>query len=369
MINTPFLLTDAMEVAAPVRAMAVDGLPGAIDTVASSAPATHRFLTRGWFGAAVSAYGGEPRTVVVEQDGVPVLALPFVGLGPRRMRLAAVPGSYWPFRSVPMRSGGGAGVAGAALDALAAEVNGVRLGPVYDGDPAGTALIEAARASGWAVIDRYVAQSWLLDMGALRAEGAWPRGSTLRKNRNRERHLEAQGEVDWRFLHDTDWPAALTRLGEVEALSWVKTRTGGRDAKFLPDGHLRFWQAAAADPALRGMMRGALMTLDCRPAASSVDLATGGLKYAIANSYDPAVAKHSPGNLLHYRNLVNALDRDITHVDWGAGDSGYKQDIGAIPGPLLRDWLLLRPGLPATIGRLARGLWRRSGNTPPDATG
>jgi len=364
-MNAPLLLTDAMEVTGPVRAQLVDGLSAGIDAVASAAPATHGFLTYGWFAAAVNAYGGHPRTLLVEQDGRPVLAMPLVPLGPTALRLAAVPGSYWPFRSFPVATDAARGVLTAALDALAGVANGLRLGPIYDDDPAGAALLAAARDAGWAVLDRFVAQSWLLDMAALRAEGAWPRSSTLRKNRNRERHLEAQGEVSWRFLHGADWPAALALLGEVEAHSWVKTRTGGCDAKFLPEGHLRFWQAVGADPMLAPMLRGAIMTLDGRPAAFSFDLEAGPLKYAIANSYDPVVAKHSPGNLLHYRNLVDALDRGVTRVDWGAGDSGYKQTIGAEAGPAIRDWLLLRPGLPTALGRLAGRLWRRSGN--PDA--
>ena len=361
-MNAPLLLTDALEVAAPLRARSVHGLPGAIDTVAASAPATHRFLTHGWFAAAVTAYGGHPRTLLVEQDEVPVLALPFVGLGPKQARLVTVPGSYWPFRSVPISADAGFGVAHAGLEALAREVNGLRLGPIYDGDPAGAALITAARASGWAVLDRFVAQSWLLDMGALRCEGAWPRGSTLRKNRFHEKHLAEHGVPQWRFVTGEDWPAAFDALAEVEETSWIAARTDGSDAKFTQTGHGAFWRAAAADPVVAGMLRAALLTIDGKPAAFSFDLDAGELKYAIANSYDPAVGKHSPGKLLQYRNLVDALDRGITRVDWGAGDSGYKQTIGADKGPAIRDWLLLRPGMPAMLGRLARGLWRRSGN-------
>jgi CelD/BcsL family acetyltransferase involved in cellulose biosynthesis len=66
--------------------------------------------------------------------------------------------------------------------------------------------------------------------------------------------------------------------------------------------------------------------------------------------------------LLYYRNLVRALDDGMTRVDWGAGDSGYKRVIGAAAGPAIRDWLFVRPGLPGLAARLARPLWRRSGN-------
>jgi len=233
---------------------------------------------------------------------------------------------------------------------------------VYDDDAAAMPLIAAARASGWAVLDRFVADSWLLDMAALQTEGTWPRGSTLRKNRFHEKHLASHGTPDWRFLTGADWPAAFDDLAAIEAASWIASRTDGSDAKFTTTGHGAFWRAAAADPVVAAMLRAALLTIDGRPVAFSFDLDAGGLKYAIANSYDPAYARHSPGKLLYYRNLVEALGRGITRVDWGAGDSGYKQVIGADKGPAIRDWLLLKPGLPAFVGRLVRGLWRRSGH-------
>jgi CelD/BcsL family acetyltransferase involved in cellulose biosynthesis len=105
-----------------------------------------------------------------------------------------------------------------------------------------------------------------------------------------------------------------------------------------------------------------MLTIDAVPAAFAFDLEAGDLRYAIANSYDAAFARHSPGKLLGYRHLSAALARGVARVDWGAGDSGYKQVIGARRGPAIRDWLLLRPGLPAHAGRAMRGWWRRSGN-------
>ena len=87
-----------------------------------------------------------------------------------------------------------------ALATLARAVTLLRIGPVYDDDAAVMPLIAAARAQGWAVLDRFVADSWLLDMAARQQEGAWPRRSTLRKNRFHEKHLASHGVPDWRFL-------------------------------------------------------------------------------------------------------------------------------------------------------------------------
>lgn len=347
----------------PVHAVdLVDGLAGAIDAVADRAAASHRFLRFGWYAAALAAYGGHARTATVTREGLPIVSLPFVGFGPGALRLAAVPGCYWPFRSFPVAGDAGAEAFDTMLGELGGAINALRIGPVYDGDPGLEGLRAAAAARGWAVLDRFVAESFVLDMAALRAEGIWPRNSTLRKNRFHEKHLGEHGALDWAFVAGEDWDeAAFDALADIEAKSWIAARTDGSDAKFTRTGHGAFWRAAAGDPAIAAMLWAAVLRVDGEPAAFSFDINAGDLKYAIANSYDPAFGKHSPGKLLYYRNLVRGIDDGIARVDWGAGDSGYKRVIGAAPGPAIRDWLFVRPGLPALAARMLRRAWRRSG--------
>lgn len=342
--------------AAPGRAVAtcVAGLPDTIDAIAATAPDTHRFLRRQWFAAAVDTYGGPARTIVAAQDGVVMMAIPIVAAGPHWAGIGAVPGCYWPFRSVPVAAAASVEAADAALVVLARAVRALRIGPVYDDDPALALLLARARAAGWGVVARPVADSYLLDMVAARAGGQGPRGSTLRKNRFHEKHLAEHGALDWRFARKDDWPAVFDAMASVEERSWIADRTDGRDAKFTGAGHGAFFRAAARDPVIAGMFHAALLYIDDVPAAFSFDLDAGATKYAIANSYDPAFAKHSPGKLLYYRNLVEAMERGIERVDWGAGDSGYKRVIGASEGPAIRDWLLLRPGLVACCAPLVQ---------------
>nr|WP_295672694.1 GNAT family N-acetyltransferase [Sphingomonas sp.] len=369
-MNAPMLLSEFPQLPPATRAVALDGLSGLIDLVAVSSPASHRFLRFQWFAAALKAYGpaygGRARTIVVEADGEPVIALPMVRFGPGPARLAAVPGCYWPFRSFPARADAADDAYAALLKTLGEEVNALRIGPVYDGDASAGPLLAAARAAGWAVLDRFVADSFRLDMAAVQADGVWPRNSTLRKNRSHEKHLGLHGMLDWQFLSgETMLPGTFDALAGIERKSWITARTDGSDAKFTTTGHGAFWRSAAADPVLAEMMSAAMLRVDGAPAAFSFDLNAGALKYAIANSYDPAFAKYSPGKLLYYRNLVRALGDGIGTVDWGAGDSGYKQAIGAEKGPAIRDWLLVRPGLPAMLGRALRHVWERSGHEEP----
>jgi CelD/BcsL family acetyltransferase involved in cellulose biosynthesis len=340
----------------------IAGLPDAIDAAAAAAVPSRRFLRRQWYAAALAAYGGIARTVVVTQGDAPVAALPLVALGPGALGLAQVPGSYWPFRGVPVAAGATAEVFAALLAGAGSSARGIRLGPIYDDDPALAGLLAAAKAGGWRALPRFVADSFLLDIAALRAEGTWPRNSTLRKNRFQEKHLTAQGQPDWSFVSGRDWtPAAFDALASIEEKSWIAARTDGSDAKFTQRGHGAFWRAAASDPVIADMLWAAVLRVDGEPAAFSFDINAGPMKYAIANSYDPAFGRHSPGKLLYYRNLVRAIEDGIVAVDWGAGDSGYKQQIGAAPGPAIRDWLLLRPGLPALAGRVLAGRWAASG--------
>lgn len=348
--------------ASPATARTIDDLPMAIDAVAASAVETHRFLRRQWYAAALDAYGGTARTVLVERGGRGMIALPLTGLGPSALRMAQVPGCYWPFRSGPVAEDAEPGDFAALLAEVGRRQRGFRLGPVYDGDPLLAGLLDAARRGGWRAMPRDLADSYLLDIAAQQAEGVWPRLSTLRKNRFNEKHLATLGTPDWSFAHGPDWqPQLFDDLATIEDASWLATRTDGRDAKFTLTGHGRFWRGVVADPVLADMMWVALLRMDGKPAAFSFDLNVGRHKYAIANSYHTHYAQRSPGRLLYYRNLVRAVADGIVRVDWGAGDSGYKRLIGAQQGPGIRDWLFLRPGLAAFAGRLLARRWARAG--------
>lgn len=360
-MTKPMMLADFVRLPPAYRARRVDGLAGDIDVAAARARPSHRFLRYQWFAAALAAYGGEAQTLILDDASGAVAALPMVRIGPAMLGAAAIPGCYWPFRSFPVAAGLDDAAFDALADALAGSAAVLRIGPVHDGDPAASGLVAAARRRGWAVLDRFIADSYLLDMAAAARDG-WPRNSTLRKNRFHEKHLAEHGALDWRFLDGAALLAGgFDQLAAIEEKSWIAARTDGRDAKFTATGHGAFWRSAASDPVLAAMLHAALLTVAGRPAAFSFDIDSGPVKYAIANSYDPAFARHSPGKLLYYRNLVAALAGGTTTVDWGAGDSGYKQVIGATRGPAIRDWLLVRPGAASLAARALGRLWRRSG--------
>ena len=336
----------------------INGLDTSIDRVAAMARTAWCFLSRSWFAAAGSQ---EIYTLILSgAEGVPLIALPVAAMG---RFLRTVPSGYWPFRSFPVADGVSADHMVALLsDRHARRALGGfwRLGPLYADDPALGLLREAAPRAGWHVCVRTTATAYLLDMEQLAAEGTWPRNSTLRKNRFHEKHLASHGQLEWRFARGADWtPALFDDLAAIEAKSW---HAGASDPKFLPGPHRQFWERLARDPQQAERMNAAILYVDGKPAAFSFDLDVGDRKYAIANSYDPAFAKHSPGKCLYYRNLVEATGRGIKLVDWGAGDGGYKQTIGAERGPEIVDCLIVRKGWPSLFMPLLAWLWKTSGN-------
>jgi CelD/BcsL family acetyltransferase involved in cellulose biosynthesis len=342
---------------APLRAARiVEGLAGEIDDAADAAPPTHRFLRQTWFAAALDAYGGEARTVLVENSRGVAAAMPLVPFGPRLAGLAAVPGCYWPMRSAPIAADSDNDDLDRLLDGLARAARGVRIGPMLDDDPLVTRLIPRARAAGWAVIGRASGDSWRLPV-PVPADGAWPEAATAKKNRWFEKKLGEHGAVQVDFIDGPGWTADIfDRLKRIEAASWVGTETSHTDAKFVAPGHAAFWRGAVTDPALAAMVHAAILVLGDRDAAFTFAVDCGTRRHIIANGFDPVFAAHSPGRVLAWRDLARARERGIAEIDWGVGDSGYKRQFGAERGPAMRDWLLVRPGMSAMVARLMVGL-------------
>lgn len=352
-----FPLIETSSCPAAIDVAEVAGIADAVDVAAAAAAPEHAFLRAAWYRACV---GGDAATLLATRpDGRVIAALPTVTATGLPLGLRAVPGSYWPYRSFPVAADAGDEELVAFLaHPLARRRLGPlwRVGPMREDDPTGRRLAAVATRAGWTSLARRTGTSFLLDLAALRSESAWPRSSTLKKNRYFEKHLAADGALDFRFFRGSDWtPALFDELAGIEANSWVASDTDGRDAKFLAPRHRVAWEAVAADPALAAMMSAAVLRIGGRPAAFAFDLECGATRYCIANSYDARFARHSPGRVLAYRSFERLEELGIGLLDWGAGDPGYKQTIGATAGPAIVDLLFARS---AAAAALIRPLWR-----------
>lgn len=321
------------------------------DAVTAAAHPSHDFLRWAWFEAAAP---GRVQAIAVHRDGGgPIAAIPFLPAG--RFSPARIPGSYWPYRSFPVAAEATAAELGAMLahPGLRSALGRVwRLGPVFADDPTAERLIEAAPEGGWTVLVRRLGAAFELDLATLQ-----PKGATLRKNRARERALEEIGPVEWRFFSGAEWTAAdRDALAAIEANSWLAGLGRGADTKFLDPECRRIWERAAADPALARMLRCGLLTVDNRPVAFTFGLDVGNVRYMIANNYDARFAKCGPGKLLLYRDFAAAAERGIARIGWGAGDAGYKSEMGAAPGPDILDLLFVRG---RALAAILRPFWCR----------
>ena len=332
----------------------------AFDAVADAADPRHAFLRHAWFEAAA---GDALRALVVQRPcGQPVAALATQWAVPGVFRTSVVPGSYWPYRSLPI-----------ADDASDCEIVGLlrrielrsflgfawRMGPVLSNDPTATRLRELAPEAGWRVLTRKLGTSFEIDVSRLRAEGPWPRTSSLATSRRRERKLAAHGEVEYRFVTGGDWTEAdRDAMAAIEEQSWLSGIGGAADPKFHDPIRRRFWEQAAQDPAVAEMLFCSLLRVGGEPAAFIFGLECGGVRHVIANAYSQRFAQYGAGKLLLYKDFERAADRGVERIDWGSGDAGYKEEMGATPGPEIEDLLFVRT---RAVALALRPWWCRRG--------
>lgn len=344
--------------AGPIGVAAEAGASSALDRVAAAAEAEHSFLRAAWFGA---AGGASLATLVARRaGGEPIAAIPLVSRGKGFLRVQQVPGAYWPYRSFPVARDASDGEFAALLASPAAHAalgRAWRLGPVYSDDPTGARLADLGRAHGWTVLRRRLATCYVVDLKRLAADGPWPSAKTLRKNRWCERRLADMGELEFRTVSGAAWtPGVFDILAGIEAQSWVGARADARDTKFVRPESRRIWERAVEDPALAASLSCSLLHVGGVPAAFTFSLESGTKRCYIANSYSERFAASSPGRILLYRDFQQAAAAGIETIGWGAGDPGYKAEMGARPGPDIVDYLIVRGGV---LAALARPFWER----------
>lgn len=332
------------------RVELVDGFDAAIDRLAEATFAQKSFLRRQWFAAA--APDGGKTLLALAPDGSPRVAIPLAPAGPPIIGLGTVPGVYWPFRSALFALQTSRSELAAILahpDSRAALGPIWRMGPVYADEPTSRAFVLAAKKAGWDVLTRNLGTSFVLDL----TQGDWPRSSTRKRLRRYRRKLEQRGGVRIETVRGGGWSTAVfDALEQIERASWVGTATDLSDAKFANPHNRAMWQAIVEDPPLAEALSATLLWLDERPVAFSFDLRAGPRQYAIASSYDEQFAECRVGQIVSYAQLIEARDGGCEAVDFGAGDGGYKREIGAEPASDIHDYLFVRSKPAAALLRM-----------------
>lgn len=308
----------------------------------------HAHTSAAWEQAYLPGNGWRGPVTVIRVAGAEVA---FARKRAGKLDMWALGGYYWPWRGVAVEPGAGE----QALAGLAAELTRrpcgavLRMGPLIDGDTDTQRFVAQLRERGWRGLKQENGQVFELalpaSMKALQAQistSLWKNIAYLR------RRLEKQGVVAAQRHRLTAVRAAplLQRAALVEQASWVGQK--GKEVKLVGAQNQAYWTQLAQHGSGPEVV---LWLLSCgeRDIAFSLHLEDGQTMCIVANGYDEAWKASSPGSLLSLDIFNDAIGRGKRLVDWGQGDSGYKQRWGAQPGARMMDLVLFQPGLVGTV--------------------
>ena len=289
-----------------------------------------------------------PLTVV----RVPGAEVAFARKRTGKLHLWSLGGYYWPWRGVAVEPGGGE----PALAGLCAELTRrprgtvLGMGPLIDGDTDTQRFVTLLRARGWRGLKQVTGQVFELALPAsAQALQAQVSGSLWKNIAYLRRRLDKQGPVttERHRLTVAQAGALLQRAALVEQASWVAQQGG--DVKLVGAPNQAYWSRLAQHCDGPEVV---LWLLSCgaRDIAYSLHLEHGQTMCIVANGYDEEFKASSPGSLLSLDIFRDAIGRGLRLVDWGQGDSGYKQRWGALPGARMTNLILFRPGLVGAAG-------------------
>lgn len=321
--------------------------------VSTDVPARRGFVrahtSTAWEQAYLPGNGWRGPLAVVRAPGAEIA---FARKRAGKLDLWALGGYYWPWRGVAVEPGAGEQALAGLADELTRRPCGpvLRMGPLIDGDTDTQRFVGLLRARGWRGLKQESGQVFELALPvspeALQAQVS---GSLWKNIAYLRRRLEKQGAVraERHRLGAEQAAALLQRAALVEQASWVAQQGG--EVKLVGAQNQAYWSRLAQQG---GGPEVVLWLLSCgeRDIAYSLHLEHGQTMCIVANGYDEAWKASSPGSLLSLDIFQDAIGRGMRLVDWGQGDSGYKQRWGAQPGARMMDLILFRPGLVGAVG-------------------
>jgi Acetyltransferase (GNAT) domain len=328
-------------------------------------PPESAFLGGGWIETWAESYlpygrwRGPCRYLSV-RDGHGELAavLPFATMKFSPFEFRAGGGYFLPYRGVALAAPEGpkraacAALADALIDYTPWRL-GLRIGPVCDQDGSSRALAAALKTRGWLVGTRRLGQCMVLEVPRTLAEFSHLSGDMIKRVSYYERRMRRTGRLEigeFRSLERRRWQSVLLDAAAIERNSWLAGASGGH-LIFATGADQKFWIHVVDDEFFSSALALWLMYLDDRPVSLALTLDAGDRKFILANLYDEQFKNHSPGHILTDHVIREAIQRSQRYLDWGLGDSGYKQRWGAKPGYTLYDLLAFPPG---PIGRILK---------------
>jgi CelD/BcsL family acetyltransferase involved in cellulose biosynthesis len=272
-----------------------------------------------WFSTLGRAERLQPMIVAVEQDGAPVFILPLAVKRRAAFSVARLMGGSHSNFALPLFAPGAMDRA-ATVDVLdaAGRAHGVDLYALshvprqWDGADNPLALVPA-RPSANLAFRGTLGDCPEKTVRAMRGSDA------VRKMNGKERKLAATGPIRRVRAETAEERAQLLAAFHAQKAAWFKER-GLADV---------FSDPPARDYVARTVASGVFELHALFAGETIVATACGGVhngRFSMAfNSYDPAFARMSPGDLLIRELVGHLVGRGVTVLDFGVGDLEYKR--------------------------------------------
>mgnify|MGYP000218123656 CR=1 FL=1 len=336
--------------------------------ITASGPDDFKFLRKAWFDGSGMYFNDDQQDYVAttygyignNESGYAILPYGFKKRGP--FKFAMLAGEFFPRRGIPHSSINDDLVKKTA-DYLSAikDVCGFRFGPVIKDDPFIDEVVKTLDKKGWRFVNSIVGQ----DFGMAVPKSFDDYHAELSVKRQKKiayyrRRLEATGTVLIKKHSDLtvkEWKNIFAELEKVESKAWVANEG---DPHFIGPNQQLFWVSLVGDDWFKKAINVWMLYLDSEPVSYLVSLDTGTERYILATAYDEAVAKYSTGHRLQLEMLKSTIDEgEISYINNGLGNSGYKDAWGAEKYIKLADIVAFPPTLRGKIAYIAAKLMNR----------
>jgi hypothetical protein len=289
-----------------------------------------------WYRAWDLSYGndrnwsGPLRFIPIVCDGAIQAALPISSqkIGP--FRFAAIGGAFSPFRGIPYR--GDPGIVAQTMVAEFDELRGidaVRLGPVQNTESLLTSIIVELKKANWKIITETLGVEYVLDnLSTLDNFKATLSKSRLKRIDVYWRRLCRDAETTishYNSCSESEWAKVFQEFETIESNSWV-AKSG--DPYFIGEVNQQFWNLLVTDPWFRDSINAWTLYHDGRPVSFLIAMDSDDTRFFFVNGYDERVAKYSTGRILYKEGIYDSFTKNITRINSGQGDSGYKRGWG-----------------------------------------
>ena len=141
------------------------------------------------------------------------------------------------------------------------------------------------------------------------------------------RKLDKKGRVHRRKADAQNAPEFMAHFFRLHRAAWAhRGQPGVLDSHMIRDFH----RQTAGEMAGAGLLRLDLLTLDDHPIAAFYGMIRNRRLYCYLGGFDPAFQNYSPGSVLNFQVIADAVRNGARHVDFLRGQETYKYRWGAL---------------------------------------